>query len=269
MPRLLLGLLFLAASPAAAQERCTSSAAQVVDDIYKQVLERPADAGSAMFTEGLVSGKMTVRDIVAEVGKSREHQERFFWRPLIAGVYREVLQRDPSGEEQQIAARELMGGTQTVDGFVAHTAARAANNAQDAVRILYLRLLGREPDPDGLRNHTELAQRQGLEAVAQSIVASPEYKSRHSAGASGDNGVSYEAGVRALYQHLLGREADPDGLRALMQLASVYGLPAVADRIVSSPEYAQRYGSDTVPGSGAQRFCAPPNASRPALPRRR
>jgi hypothetical protein len=257
MRRLLLALCLLA-SPAAAQDNCTTSAARIVDDVYKQVLERPADPASAAFTEALVSGRMTVRAVVNDVAKSREHLERFFWQPVVGAVYRQVLQRDPSAEEQQLATRELMSGAQTVDAFVAHTASRAANNAQDAVAILYRRLLGREPDAEGLRNYTELAQRQGIEAVAQSIVASAEYRSRaSSANAPSDSATAYEQGVRTLYQHLLGREADPAGLRSLTQIASTAGLAAVVDRITGSPEYIQRFGDYAIPGRPDQRFCAP------------
>ena len=270
MPWLLLGLVLMTASPAGAQERCSSSAAQIVDDVYKQVLERPADPASAPFTEALVSGRMTVREVVGAVGKSPEHLERIFWRPLIVTVYRQVLQRDPSEEERQIATRDLAAGTQTIDGFVAHTAARAANNEQDAVRILYRRLLGREPDPDGLRSNTELAQRHGIEAAAQSIVRSAEYRARANAAASPMEASAYEQGVRALYQRLLGRDADPDGLQASLQLASVYGLGAVVDRMVTSREYAERYGDYAVPGRAQQRFCAPTNVpTRTARPRGR
>jgi hypothetical protein len=270
MPRLLLGLLVLIASPVSAQERCTTSAAQIVDDVFKQVLERPADPASAPLTEALATGRMTVRDLVADVAKSREHLERFFWRPLIVAVYRQVLRREPTNEEQEIAARDLMAGTQTVNGFVAHTAARAANNEQDAVRILYRRLLDRDPDPDGLRSHTEIAQRQGIEAAAQSIVASPEYRNRANATVGPtESAAFYEPGVRVMYRHLLGRDPDPDGLQSLTQLASVYGLPMVVDRMVTSREYTERYGDFAVPGRPDLRLCPPAIAPRGASPRRR
>ena len=43
------------------QEPCTASPPQVVDEVYKQVLERPADPGSAGFSYALGSGEVTVR----------------------------------------------------------------------------------------------------------------------------------------------------------------------------------------------------------------
>jgi hypothetical protein len=267
---LLLGLSLLGCGTASAQDRCTSSAPQIVDDVYKQVLERPADRDSAVFSDALASGRMTVREVVGEVAKSREHLERFFWRPVVVTVYRQMLQRDPSSQEMRAASSDLASGAATLDGFVAHTATRAANNEQEAVRILYRRLLGREPDADGLRSSTQMAQQQGIEAVAQTIINSGEYRQRAAQGGTATvNLAAYENGVALLYQHLLGRNPDRDGQQALTQLAAVYGLGAVVDRIVSSSEYSQRFGEDAVPGGRAVAFCSPERVPRQAIPRRR
>ena len=264
---ILLAFVLVSAGEAHAQS-CTTSAAQIVDDVYKQVLERPADPGSALFTEALLSGRMSVRDVVAAVAKSPEHLERFFWQPLVTTVYREVLRRNPSPQEQRIAVRDLMQNPGSVDSFVAHTATRAANNEQEAVRILYQRLLGREPDPGGLQSAIALAQRQGIAAVAESIVNSEEYQRRtYGRGIREATITPYEHGVAALYQHLLERPPDPEGARDLTQLASVYGLDSVVDRIVSSREYVGRYGEQGVPGRADVQFCAPDAGIRRARPR--
>ena len=268
MRRYLAGaLLIVATTPIAARAQCSPNAAQVVDDVYQQILERPADPAAGRFVQALGTGELSVRDVVAAVAKSDEHRVRFFLRPVVIGVYREMMRRDPSPAELQSAASELDGGGESVDHFVAHTALRAVNNRPDAVRMLYVMLLGREPDPIGLRNYTEAAQQQGLEAVAESLMQSQEYRAR-----TRDNTAMFEPGVRALYQHLLGRQPDPSGLQQSMQLASVYGLDAVVDRIIGSREYLQQFGQDAVPGRRPMRFCgsedtAIPRDTREATPR--
>ena len=45
-----------------AQQPCTSDAGQVVDQVYRQVLERPADRNSSVFVERLQGGNASVRD---------------------------------------------------------------------------------------------------------------------------------------------------------------------------------------------------------------
>lgn len=261
MPRVMLGaLLVIVASPMTARAQC-SAAPQIVDEVYRQVLERQADPAAAMFVEALSTGKMTVRSVVAAVAKSEEHRVRFFLRPVVVGVYRDVMRRDPSPTEIQTATSDLANGA-SLDAFVAHTAVRAVNNRPDAVRMLYVLLLDREPDADGLRNYTEAARQQGVEAVARSLVQSGEYRAR-----TQDNTAMFVAGVRTLYQQLLGREPDPAGLAQGAQLAAVYGLDAVVDRLLDSREYLERYGENAVPGRRELRLCGPGSAQRTAIPR--
>ena len=258
------GTLFaLALAASAGLQPCTTSAAQVVDDIYRQVLERRADPNSAGFTQALVSGEMSVRDVVLRVGQSPEHLERFFWRPLVSAVYRDVLNREPSPQEQDLASRALVSGETTVPVFVAQTATRAANNEPDAVHILYRRLLDRDPDPEGLRAHVQLAERSGLEAVVRSIMGSPEYRARlNRAGAPTEDFAAYRQAVRVLYRHVLGRDPDPEGLTALTEVAEVYGLPEVVHRMVTSREYTQQWGEQVIPGSDV-RYCGAARTARP------
>ena len=76
-------MLFLALtfSPAvvAAQQPCTTDAPRVVDQLYRHILERAADAGGANWAQQLQTGQVTVRDVVAQLAKSEEHSQRF-WR---------------------------------------------------------------------------------------------------------------------------------------------------------------------------------------------
>jgi hypothetical protein len=238
-----------------AGQDCTSSAAQVVDDVYQQVLERPADQSTAQLTQDLAAGRITVRQIVAQVAKSSEHAERFFWQPIVSAVYRQVMRREPTQEEIRLGAADLASAPGRLPEFVARTATRAVNNNQDAVRVLYQRLLGRDPDESGLRVYTEMAQRDGIEAVARSIVNSAEYRQAAGSGRVANADLAaYENAVKSLYRHLLGRDPDPAGLRDLTRIAVERSFNLVVDRMVASQEYTQLYGDHVVPGRNS-RYC--------------
>jgi Phycobilisome Linker polypeptide len=248
-----------------AQQRpndCVANPAQVVDDIYQQVLERPADPASAGLTQALGSGRMTVREIVAQVAKSEEHTRRFYWEPIVSSVYRQVLGREANAEELRHGAEMLSTDRMRMPDFVARTATRAANNQQDAVRILYKRLLGREPDAAGLEWATGVAERSGIDALARDIVASPEYRRRVGAGGlPTEDMAAYEAAARSVYRHVLGRDPDPAGLRNLTQMAATRGIESAIDRMISSREYLQEFGTNRVPGRDIQ-WCGPSRRSR-------
>jgi Ca2+-binding EF-hand superfamily protein len=238
----------------AGQGNCEANPAKIVDDIYQQVLERPADQASGGMTQALASGRMTVREVVTQVAKSDEHASRYFWQPVTTVVYRQVLNREPSQQELQQTSSELASGQRQLVDVIGRAARRAANTDEEAVRILYRRLLGREADEAGLRGFTEQARRDGIESVARDIVASAEYRQR--AGSSGlhIDDAAYENAVRTLYRHLLGRDPDGGAARTYAQTAAASGFDAVIDAIVNSAEYQQRFGTDVVPGRGV-RYC--------------
>lgn len=240
----------------AGQGNCESNAARIVDDLYQQVLERRADQTSAGFTQALASGQMTVRDIVAQLAKSEEHASRYFWHPVTTTVYRQILNREPSQQELQQTAAELASGQKQLIDVIASAARRAANSDEEAVRILYRRLLGREADEAGLRGFTEQARRDGIESVARAIATSAEFRQR--AGTSGVDidDAAYENAVRTLYRHLLGRDPDGGAAQTFARTAAANGLDAVVDAIMNSDEYRRSYGDDVVPGRSA-RFCGP------------
>ena len=111
-------MLFLALtfSPAlaAAQQPCTGDARAVVNELYRHMLERNADARSNYWMQQLNSGR-TVRDVVRELAKSDEHVERF-WKqesgeeaPYIRAVgtlYRHILGRQPDAASARTFANQ-------------------------------------------------------------------------------------------------------------------------------------------------------------------
>ena len=150
MVRRIVLTVLLAAVPSVgwAQQPCTPDARRVVDELYRHMLERAADPGSAGWVTRLQSGT-TVRAIVLEIAKSSEHAQRFY---------------NPG------------------DGAQAH---------ERAVATLYRHILGRQPDPSGLRTYTQTAMNQGLGAVVDSIINSREYDQN-----LGDWGVPGSGGIR-------------------------------------------------------------------------
>lgn len=238
-----------------AQQPCVE-ARQVVAEAYRQVLERAPDPSSTAAVTALDSGRLSVRELIRRLARSPEHVDRFFWQPLVTVVYRQVLGRAPTLAELQQATSALSGDRETVTQLVANTAVRAANGDSEAVRILYRRLLGRDPDPGGLQTYTEMARRDGIDAVVQSLLASPDYL----ATAGQDHlpaldAAAYQGAVTTLYRHVIAREPDPAGLRDLTRIAVTRGVDAVVDRLVDSPEYLQSYGNDAVPGHVGEQLC--------------
>ena len=109
---LVLALVF--PSIAAAQQPCTTDGRQVVNELYRHMLERQADAGSAHWVQQLESGRMTVRDVVRSIAISPEYAERFFYAESgentpyersVARLYRHLLGRQPDAEGQRVFAR--------------------------------------------------------------------------------------------------------------------------------------------------------------------
>jgi hypothetical protein len=114
---LVFALLF--PSLAAAQQPCTTDARQVVNELYRHMLERQADAGSAHWVQQLESGRMTVRDVVRSIATSPEYAERFFYAESgestqyersVARLYRHLLGRQPDPEGQRVFARVAQQG---------------------------------------------------------------------------------------------------------------------------------------------------------------
>jgi len=96
------GLLALAPSIAMAQQPCTTDARQVVNELYRHMLERSPDAGSQGWVDRLNNGT-TVREIVRQIAQSPEHMSRFrnagegatANRNSVGTMYRHLLGRQP------------------------------------------------------------------------------------------------------------------------------------------------------------------------------
>jgi Ca2+-binding EF-hand superfamily protein len=133
----LIGALVLLPAAASAQQPCTTDARLVVSEVYSKVLERAYDNGGASLVNRLNRGQISVKDVISEVAKSREHTQRFL-----------------SGDREA------------------------------AVQALYKHILGRQADPDGVKAHVAGANTHGFPAVIDAMLASDEYRNN-----VGDHGI--------------------------------------------------------------------------------
>jgi Ca2+-binding EF-hand superfamily protein len=126
----MMGALVLAPAVATAQQPCTTDARSVINVVYQHVLERGADNASGALSDRLDRGTVTVRELIREVAKSREHLSRF-----------------------------LQG-----------------QSHEQGVTVLYRHLMGREPDPEGMRAYTAILKNQGVSQAIDGLLNSDEYR---------------------------------------------------------------------------------------------
>jgi hypothetical protein len=126
----LVSALIVVPSFAVAQQPCTTNAPQVIEQVYRQVLERSADPGASVWVDRLSRGT-TVRDIIRGIAKSPEHLQRF--------------------------------GSQSRDNMIVD---------------VYRHLLNRGPDPEGMRNAGMFVTMRGSASLIDQLVDSPEYLER-------------------------------------------------------------------------------------------
>ena len=118
----LVSALTVVPSLAVAQQPCTTDAGQVIEQVYRQVLERSADPGASVWVDRL-SSRTTVREIVRGIAKSQEHLQRFGSQSrdnMVVDVYRHLLNRgpDPEGMKNAGIFVAMRGSASLVDQLV-------------------------------------------------------------------------------------------------------------------------------------------------------
>jgi hypothetical protein len=169
-----------------------------VDQVYLDLLHRPADpVGLALFA-GILDRGWTRAQVVSAVENSPE-----FRGGEVDRLYRDLLDQaaDPAGRSTALGALD-QGGTlaqvrEVLLGSPAYLAVHGGTNA-GFLSGLYHDVLGRPPDPSGLASWGQvLAGGVSRPAVVGAFVRSEE-AAVHT--------------VASLYRRLLGREADAAGL---------------------------------------------------------
>jgi Ca2+-binding EF-hand superfamily protein len=128
-------------------------------------------------------------------------------------------------------------------------------DARAVVNVIYQRVLERGADAgaDALADRLQRGTVTARELVRE-VAKSREHLGRFL------QGKSHEEGVRMLYEHLMGRAPDPDGMRAYTAIIRDRGVAPAIDGLINSNEYRQNAGEYGVPGSGI-RFCEPGTTS--------
>ena len=120
---------------------------------------------------------------------------------------------------------------------------RRGVSADDVVRRAYQDILGRDPDPDGLRNYRAKILNDGWSErdVREALRKSDEYAANNGP-ARGFRTASADRIIRRAYQDILNREPDQAGLRNYRRLILEDGWDEhdVRQALIRSPERRQQ-----------------------------
>jgi hypothetical protein len=231
--------LFITSPEAIQRYGANPSNSEFVNLLYRNVLGREPDPeGFQNWINYLASGAGTRSDALIQFSESAEHKAAR--APLIQNgipyleVNRPAALPGPSGMVQRVfsgvrrnyavtqagesvVVRDAVGrdGTTTIEGPAIlvfadiAVAVQAQTTNPGKLLRLYGAALGRLPDSQGLgRWISEMDRGASLESVAGQFMASTEFAAKYGSGLS--NG----AFVELLYQNVLHRSPDPDGLSA-------------------------------------------------------
>lgn len=118
-------------------------------------------------------------------------------------------------------------------------------SAADVVRAIYGQILKRPADRAGLENYTAALENgtATVKSIVSDFLQSDEWRIRFI------DGRSSEQVFIALYGCALSRAPDVAGWNHLIAWEPRAGWKPIIDGFIDGPEYAQRVGDNTVPGS--------------------
>jgi uncharacterized protein DUF4214 len=169
-------------------------------------------AGSAIAQEGThLSGAAALRGISPML---YDHLEE----AAITSAFRSVLNREPTGselrryltlmEENNWTEADVRRDLASRTDYQRYSTNRRGMRPEAIVRRAYQDILGRDPDPEGMRTYRSNIIDRGWseQDVREALRKSPEYASGPARTASADRII------RRAYQDILGREPDQGGL---------------------------------------------------------
>jgi len=136
----------------------------------------------------------------------------------IRRAFRSVLQREPTSselrryknlmEDENWSEADVRRDLSSRSDYYRYSTNRRTMRPEAIVRRAYQDILGRDPDPEGLRTYrANIIDRGWTEQdVREALRNSPEYQTGPARTASADRII------RRAYQDILGREPDPEGL---------------------------------------------------------
>ena len=170
----------------------------------------------------------------------------------IERAFRAVLRREPSSFEVR-RYRMLMEANGWTEADVRRdlrertdyraVRGRRGVNVEEIVRRSYQDILGRDPDPEGLRNYRSKIVDDGWSErdVREALRKSDEYAAT-SGPAVGFRTASADRIIRRAYQDILGRDPDPEGLRIYRRniLEEGWDEHDIRQALIRSPERRQK-----------------------------
>ncbi|OYV82322.1 MAG: hypothetical protein B7Z73_17180, partial [Planctomycetia bacterium 21-64-5] len=210
-----------------------SQHAAVVDKLYHQVLDRPADLAGLQYWTTLIAQGQPYSVIASGIFLSDERLA-----PIVSRYYEQFLLRTPDagGLSYWIGIWQQTGGPETVVAgmisspeFMRQSAAAHPTLSPNAAWIttLYERLLNREPDPAGLQYWTS-----NLDSGA---MTPPEVVLGFETSVE-----AYSNDVTGFFQQYLNRAPTASELSTYVaQLRAGSTQADIQDEIIDSPEYQQ------------------------------
>jgi hypothetical protein len=204
------------------------SNAGFVQQLYQDLLGRPAEDAGLTFWSGLLDQGFPRAQVVAGVLSSLEYRIR-----VVQGLYQQLLHRaaDANGLQTFTTLLGQNGSVEQVEALIVgsdeYFQTRAGATTAGFLAALYQDGLGRAPDATGAAAFTPaLAGGAGRVQVAAAVFASTEYR---------------QDLVSASYRDFLQRPADESGLAGFVAALGQGAEDAdILTAILSSPEYFNR-----------------------------
>ena len=215
-----------------------SSSTAFVTSLYQDLLNRAPDPGGLnYYVFALDSGVLNRAQVAAQLFTSPEFSSSGLY---VIKLYLAILRRDPDFGGWTFWFNSLRGGNpanSVLNSFLTSPEFQQLYGNTDNtafITLVYLNVLGRQPDPGGLfyylvRLNTGQLSRASL---VDQFIQSPEYNAS----------IRSRAYANLLYMGFLRRTADPIGLaywRAV--LADQNALPGAISGFITSAEYLARF----------------------------
>jgi len=200
-----------------------------VNDLYKKVLGRNADAsGLAHWTKQLESGK-SISDIEAALKNSDEYRQK-----QVNDLYKDVLGREADVSGLGYYSSLLKNGISL--SVIESRLKESEEGRKNFLKSLYKGVLGRDIDTGGLDYHLGLMQKgTSRDDIISSVLRSTEFNSKYGKLSNTDF-------INTAYNTAFGRKADDGGFDyALNRLNSGISKADIFKSLISSTEFKNRF----------------------------
>ncbi|MFK7838690.1 MAG: DUF4214 domain-containing protein [Bdellovibrionales bacterium] len=224
-----------------------------INEIYANVLQREADdAGKEFYLDKVEAGEITLVDVVDDIASSREGVEL-----QIEAIYQDVFERPVDLEGLEFYADKIEAGDITIVD-VAQDVVASEEAVTNVIETVYQNALDRSADQEGLDHYVEQVQsgEQSLSDVVAEIAQSQEAVD----AAEARQVEATQNAIQDVYQDVLDREADADGLEFYTNKvlsgeidvagvrADIAGSPEARGEVIYNPETGTTRDADSLDG---------------------